>query len=1161
MSVFEFPKIEEKILKFWKDRNIFEKSVENRRSAGRRRFVFFEGPPGANGNPGIHHVLGRMIKDLFVRYKTMRGYVVERRAGWDTHGLPVEIETEKELGLKNKKEIETYGIKEFNKKAKQVVWKYKQEWEEITRRIGYWLDTQNPYITYDWKFIESLWNIISRIDERKLLYRGHKVLPWCPRCGTALSSHEVAQGYEDVTDTSVYVKFRLKPGQKMGKNSVGDDTYILAWTTTPWTLPGNVALAVGKSIKYQVVSTADKNEIYILAEDLIGKVLDTDYSLLASITGKELVGLEYEPLFEVPALQSDKSYKIYPADFVTTEDGTGIVHTAVMYGEDDYELGKKIGLPTEHTVDTEGKFNKNVKNLEGQPAKVSEKLIIEYLNSKGLLLKAEQYTHSYPHCWRCKNPLIYYAKSSWFIAMSKLRKQLVRNNNKINWVPDHLKHGRFGEFIKEAKDWALSRERYWGTPLPIWECDKCENYKVINSLEELEKYRYKKPNTFYIMRHGWSTKNGHEESIAITSSKLAHDKYDLTPEGVEQVEKAADMLAKSGGIDLIISSPFLRTRSSAEIIGKKFGVTVQIDERLKELDHGSACEGQTHMVCVPTGTVLNFETKYGDGESWQDVKKRMVSILLELDSKYEDKKILLVSHGDPIWILEGFTKNWSDEEMMKNRDAFYPVQGLYKKLGLKNFPYNDDAELDIHRPYVDNIKLACDKCKSGMTRVKDVADVWFDSGCMPYAQWHYPFEDTSIFKNNYPADFISEGIDQTRGWFYTLLAVSTALGENVPYKNVVSYSLVLDEKGKKMSKSLGNAVSPREILDKFGADATRWYFFTVNNPSDDKLFNPLDIGKRLNGFINTLLNSLRFYELYGVPGEKKPKAKPQSIIDFWLLSRLNSLSIIAAKSLDKYDLTSAARYIEKFVIEDLSNWWIRRSRERFQRPRNKKELVATVEFLRFVLVETSKLIAPFTPFLADHIYKKLSNHTESVHLEDWPKMKTKLINTELENQMSELREFVAEGLALRKNKNLKVRQPLASATLKKNTVFEKELTQLLIDELNVKRVLYNADQVESTTIDEALTLDLIMEGTAREIVRSIQDMRKESGCRVDDRVYCYWESDSQEVADTISRFSDYIISGASLEKLEKGHNTSQSFKLEKEFELAPQAKIWLGIRK
>lgn len=1156
---FDLPKIEEKILKFWKDRKIFERTLENRKYG--RRFVFFEGPPYANGRPGIHHFLGRSIKDLFLRYKTMRGYLVARKAGWDTHGLPIEIEAEKKLGIKSKKEIEKIGIDVFNQKAKESIWDYKEEWERFTHRIGFWLDLKNPYVTYEPKYIETLWWVISQMAKRKLLYKGHKVLPWCPRCGTALASHEVAQGYEDITETSVYVKFKLKAGQKIGKTIVDDKTYILAWTTTPWTLPGNVALAVGKSIKYSVLSIEGGEEQYILANDLAEKTFNTKYEILNTISGKDLVGLEYEPLFDIPHLQTKTAYKIYPADFVTTGDGTGIVHTAVMYGEDDYELGNKIGLPKHHTVDEQGRFTDEVTEFAGQSVREASGGIIEYLQNKSLLFKTQEYTHSYPFCWRCKSPLIYYARDSWFVAMSKLRKQLVKNNNKTNWVPPHLKSGRFGEFIKEAKDWAISRERYWGTPLPFWHCQKCKNQLVAGSFDDLETNRYRPKNTFYILRHGIREGAYDQFSRELTSSRLEFDKYDLTPEGVEQINEAASSLDRGGGIDLVFSSPFLRARNTAKIVADKFNHRVIIDERLKELDHGSVCEGKTHNVCLLPGINPDFSTRYGDGESWGDVRKRMFSLVAELDNKYEGKKILLVGHGDPLWIIQGVADGATEKEMLASREKTYISRGELRKVDFKNYPYNEMGELDPHRPYVDAIHLKCSKCGDIMKRIKEVADVWFDSGAMPYAQWHYPFENSKTFKNNFPADFIAEGIDQTRGWFYTLLAVATALGKSAPYKNVISYGHVLDAKGKKMSKSVGNVVNPWEVFDKFGVDAARWYFYTVNDPADSKLFATVDVGKKLNSFAMTLGNSIRFFELYAEVGKRKPKAEAMGLLDEWVLSRLNSLKMEATRGLDRYDYNKPARAIERFVVEDLSNWWIRRSREKFQKPKDKQELVRSAQLLRFILVELSKIMAPFAPFLADHIYKKLDNRKESVHLEDWSRVKKRLIKPELEKQMSDLRSLIADGLAQRKAAGIKVRQPLASAILNSEKKFEVGLEELILAELNVKKISYDSNQKELMVLDKNLTTELVREGYAREIVRQLQDMRKEVGYKIDEKVWGAWDSENPEIIEVLARHGKEIGSDVLLKEFSRGHDPKEKFDIEKEFEVGPQAKIWLGVRK
>ncbi|MDP3953816.1 MAG: class I tRNA ligase family protein [bacterium] len=1163
-----WPKSEEKILKFWKDRKIFERSLINRK--GKAPFVFFEGPPTANGRPGIHHFIGRVFKDLFARYKTMRGFLVERKGGWDTHGLPVEIEVEKELGLSNKKEVKEYGIAEFNKKAKQSVWKYKEEWERFTDRIGFWINLDEPYITYDRKYMETLWWIISGFDKKGFLYRGHKVLPWCPRCGTGLSSHEVAQGYRDVTEASVFVKFKLKPGQGLGgANKTDGNTYVLAWTTTPWTLPGNVALAIGEKIKYAIVRRG--NERLITAKESIpsiktGEVMDIE----TEIKGKDLSGLEYEPLFEIKALKSSKSYKIYPADFVSTEEGTGVVHTAVMYGEDDYELGKKLGLPTHHTVDEEGNFTADVKGFEGRYVKKADTDIIEYLKNKNLLYKTLPYTHSYPFCWRCKNPLLYYAKNSWFIAMSKVKKKLIQNNNKVNWVPDHLKQGRFGEFLKDLKDWAFSRERFWGTPLPVWRCNKCEATRVIGSLAELEQYRYKSKNNLYTLRHGFSEKNGHSHGEELTASRLEHDKYNLTPEGIEQVEKTLSALKKKGGVDAIYSSPFKRTKQSADIIAKAFGLKVHIDERLKELDQGIVCEGKPRSECVLEYDSMGMDDKHGgDGETWHETRSRMFSAIKEIDSKHEGKNILFVSHGDPLWLLDAALLGLSDKETIEQRDMLYHKQGGLKDAEVNNYPYNEMGEIDMHRPYVDEIFLKCAKCNGKMSRVEDVVDVWFDSGSMPFAQWHYPFDNKKKFNDNFPADFISEGIDQTRGWFYTLLAVSSLLGRGEPYKNVLSYGHVLDEKGKKMSKSVGNVVNPWEIIEQFGADAGRWYFYTVNNPGEPKLFNINDVKKKLNSFIMTVLNSIRFLELYSDGNNKLINDRPASILDKWIMSRLSGLSHDVSSKLDEYDLMPAARAIEDFVVNDLSNWWLRRSRSRFQKPAGDKELGRALAFYRHILVELSKIMAPFTPFLADHIYKKISTQKESVHLEDWPKFHKKEVDDELEQKMTVLRHVVAEGLAQRKIKSIRVRQPLASISIKLSKPkegaslmpFGGELEALLKEELNIKKVIYNTIQEEAVVLDADITPKLAREGYAREVMRYFQDMRKDAGYKFDDKIFAGWESADAGVREIMSQFEGEIKEAVLIDKLEEGKRGEVAFDIEKEFELGPNMKLWLGVKK
>ncbi|MBN1983749.1 MAG: isoleucine--tRNA ligase, partial [Chitinivibrionales bacterium] len=631
----DFPAMEEEILRFWEQENIFKKTLEKTKDG--KSFVFFEGPPTANGKPGIHHVLARAYKDIILRYKTMQGFFVERKAGWDTHGLPVELQVEKELKISGKPDIEKYGIAQFNEKCEQSVWKYKKEWEELTKRIGFWLDLDSPYVTYENEYIESLWWIIRQIWDKDLLYKGHKVVPHCPRCGTALSSHEVAQGYKSVEENSVFIKFKVV-GEK--------DTSILSWTTTPWTLPGNVALAVGEAIEYVKIKVG--KEMYICAKAVVERLFEK-YKEIETFTGADLIGMKYEQLFDIPALQSETSHQVYTADFVNTDEGTGVVHTAVMYGEDDYQLGEKVGLPKHHTVDENGTFTDEVPGLAGKFVKDKEveKAIISDLQDRGLLLKEEMYTHDYPFCWRCDTPLLYYAKDSWFIRMSSLKEQLIKNNEEINWVPGYIKHGRFGEWLNELKDWAFSRERYWGTPLPIWESEDGDRI-CIGSREELKQ------------------------------------------------------LAK-----------------------------------------------------------------------------------------------------DPSKVIKDF---------------------------------------DLHRPFVDDIVLMKDGKE--YRRVKEVIDVWFDSGAMPFAQWHYPFENKERIDKgvSFPAAFISEAIDQTRGWFYTLLAVSTLLDKGAPYKNIICLGHILDNKGQKMSKSRGNVVDPFEMIGKYGADTVRWHLFTMNQPGDSKLFDEKHLG-------------------------------------------------------------------------------------------------------------------------------------------------------------------------------------------------------------------------------------------------------------------------------------------------------------------------------
>ena len=1152
------PKIEEKILEFWKRENIFEKSLTLRQAQGKKMFVFYEGPPSANGRPGIHHVLSRVYKDIICRYKAMGGFWVSRKAGWDTHGLPVELQVEKELGLKTKKDFEKYGVGNFNEKAQEIVWKYKEEWDKLTERIGFWLDLKDPYITYEPHYIESVWYIISQIAKKKLLYQDFKVVPYCSRCGTALSSHEVALGYEKVSENSVYIKFKLKPGQTLklslcessGKKrefKTGDNTYIISWTTTPWTLPGNVALAVGEKINYEILRFKNGG-IFIFAKNLKESINIEDEKLNSEFTpGKNLVGLEYEPLFDVHQLKSKNSYKIYPAGFVNTEEGTGVVHIAPMYGVDDFNLGKKVGLPKVHTVDLGGKFIKGIGlGLDGVYVKSdeAESIILDYLKNKNLLFKTVKYEHDYPFCWRCHSPLLYYAKSSWFIRMEKLKKKLLDNNKKINWVPAHIKSGRFGEWLNEVKDWAFSRERYWGTPLPVWQCEKCKKEQVIGSLEELDKFSPKKLNKYIFLRHGEAENN----RIGVLSSWPEKKKYLLTLKGTKEIEKLIPWLKKKK-IDLIFSSDLMRTKETAQIIAGALDKKIVYDKRLREHDFGIYNSRKaTDWTKLFSRRTDRYLIRPANGENLGDVKKRMMEFLKFLDAEYEGKNILIISHGNPIMAAIGAYEGYKDEKTFELREALRIEEktGVTSEMVGHHWPYNEKGELDLHRPYVDDLIIRCQKCSEKMKRVKDVIDVWFDSGAMPFAQYHWPFDK----KSEYPADFISEGVDQTRGWFYTLHAVGALMERGPAFKNVICLGHILDEKGEKMSKSKGNIVDPWEVINKYGIDALRWYFFTINPPGESKRFAIRDVEERLRRFILTLSNVLIFYKTYGVKSQiSNLKSQNLRLLDKWILSRLNQTIKVVKNNLDKYEVTQAARPIDDF-IDDLSRWWLRRSRKRFS-----SEDGPSV--LKIVLEELSKLIAPFTPFLAEYIWQELGNK-ESVHLTDYPKSQIKLIDKKLEEEMNFVREISAKGLALRAEAGIKVRQPLMKFQIS-NFQFLKnkdELLELIKEEINVKEITFG-DEIK---LDTEITGELKAEGVLRELTRQIQELRRDGGLTPKDSISIFVKIDEGGFKETIGRFQKTLADSVNAKKIEFVGTVKNGLLIDRHFKIENKD-IWIGIVK
>lgn len=1096
---------EEEILKFWQEKEVFKKTLE--KDSPRGRFVFYEGPPTANAKPALHHLESRVFKDIIPRFKTMQGHYVRRKAGWDTHGLPVELQIEKKLGLKSKKEIEQYGVEEFNKQCKDSVFEYIGDWEKFTDRIGYWVDKKDAYYTFDTSYIESVWNIVKTVNEKGLLYKDYKVLPWCPRCGTALSSHELAQGYQDDKDLSVTAKFKIK-GTENG--------YFLAWTTTPWTLPGNVALAVGPDVTYveAKVTTEKGEEILVLAKERLS-VMQGEYEVIAEHKGSEMVGMEYEPLYPFFSNKFkdknpeafEKSYKVYSADFVTTTDGTGIVHTAVMYGQDDFVLGTQIGLPKYHLVKDDGNFLDDMDFLSNRFVKDEEVAvdIIKDLAHRGLLFKKEKYEHSYPHCWRCKTPLIYYARDSWYISMSKLRDELVKENEEIGWEPQHIKEGRFGEWLREIKDWAISRERYWGTPLPVWQ-DVNGNIKVIGGVEDIKKYTVTNGNKYFIIRHGEG-----EHNVANILSCKKDDNFHLTEKGKKQVEESAKYL-KEKGITKIIASPFVRTAETAKIVLSVLGLgedKLVFDARLGEHDLGKL-SGQSVDVyhnLIKTDEDI-FDIRPEEGENLADVKVRTGEMLYEVDGQNKNEVILFVTHEHTSWALESAGKGYDRRETVNfgyAKDEFIKNAEVHE-LDFVPLPHNAKYETDLHKPYIDGVELV-DENGNKMTRVKEVMDVWFDSGSMPFAQDHYPWNKGDLA---YPADFISEAIDQTRGWFYTLHAIGILMGKGRAFNNVICLGHILDKDGKKMSKSVGNILDPWMLMNKYGVDALRLWMYMVNQPGDSKNFDEKTVDEIVKKVFNPLLNIVAFYELYK-DENTSPNNNSKNVLDKWILSRLNELVKDGTSTLEKYKVFESARPIRDFV-NDFSTWYVRRSRDRFKSDdaSERNEALATTSF---VLIELVKYMAPFTPFFAEEVFQKMkiNDMKESVHLENWPEVGE--VDLDLIKNMQAVREVVTASLELRQKSGHKVRQPLAS--LQVTGDFSKDFLDIIADEVNVKEIKVGAE----LKLDTTLTTELVKEGIARDVIRAIQDARKTEKLNPSETVKLVMNTNKRDI---VEEFSEMI---------------------------------------
>lgn len=1109
-----FNEKEQKTVEFWKKHSIFEKSTALRKKK-RGEFVFYEGPPTANARPGIHHVETRVFKDAVCRYKTMRGYRVQRRAGWDTHGLPVELQIEKKLGLHNKKEIELYGIKQFNKECKDSVFEQIGEWQNLTERIGYWLDFKNAYITYDPKYMESVWFILKRAWDKDLLVQDYKVVPYCSRCGTALSSHEVAQGYQKVKDPSVYVKFKIL-------NPEFEGAALLVWTTTPWTLPANVAAAVNPKIDYVKARPKDGSEVFVLAESRL-EVLGDGAQVIGKMKGADLVGLRYQAVFPAD-LESEKTiYRVIPGDFVSTEDGTGIVHIAPAFGAEDMEAVKKENkklkiagqpeFPVILNVGEDGTFSFEVSKWAGMFVKDADPSIIADLKERGLLFAMVPYEHDYPFCWRCKTPLLYYARLSWFIKMTELRDQLLKNNQTINWHPEYLKDGRFGEWLREVKDWAVSRDRYWGTPLPVWKCG-CGHADLIGSVSDMLSRRYS-TNNYFIFRHGESAR----QIKKISSCWPEPTPLPLTEKGKKQAALNAKKLAKNTKVDLIISSDILRTKETAEIISQICGAKIVYDKRLRDLNAGelNGLDPKKYWEYLDT-KADRFSAKPKGGESLISLRRRVYDFLDNIDKKYQGKNIVIVSHEMPLTMLEWTLKGMDIKNIVEQRYSGKIKRiatGVYRPLEFKQLPFNDNMELDLHRPFIDEVAPLCLKCGKPMKRVPQVLDCWLDSGSMPFAQQHWPSEKGQSAQKPpvlYPADFISEAIDQTRGWFYTLLSVATVLGFKASYKNVVSLGHVLDEKGDKMSKSKGNVINPWDMVQKYSADAVRWYFYTVNDPGDPKLYKESDLDGALKKFLLTYWNCYVFLKTYA-PAVKAPATvAPANVLDRWIVARLSKLAEDTAVLMDKYDITAAARGIESFTVNDLSLWYVRRSRRRLQQPQNRAELMAAAKVYAYVLDGLSRIIAPFAPFIAEEVYQGLSGNgygkSKSVHLEDWPMVKTGKTDAALGEQMAKVRELVTAALAQRAQHAVKIRQPLAKLTIGgKVKPFDKGLQDLLAEEINVKKVGFDPSLASPMELDWNITSELREEGNVREVMRNIQELRKNAKFTPADKITVFIETE------------------------------------------------------
>jgi isoleucyl-tRNA synthetase len=1124
---------EEQTQKFWAENKIYEKTLEEKigffqkifGGKARKDFTFYDGPPFATGTPHYGHILASAIKDVVPRYKTMRGYRVPRRWGWDCHGLPIENIVEKDLGISGKREITEYGVAKFNEYARSKVLAYVHEWKKTVDRMGRFVDFDGSYKTMDNSYIESVWWGVKQLHSKGLIYEGTKVLPYCSRCETPIANSEIAMdgSYKDITDISVYVKFPIKKEK---------NKYLLAWTTTPWTLPGNFALAVNPEADYVVaeISNAEgKKESLILAKDRLSSTKG-EFNVVAELKGKDLVGAEYEPVFKYfydkDFANKERAWKVYGADFVTMTDGTGIVHIAPGYGEDDMALARRETIPFIHHVTTEGKFTADVTDFKGMPVKPKDNPekninhqaadieVIRYLAARNFLFAKEKIVHSYPHCYRCETPLYYYALPAWFVKIADVKEKLLHNNENINWIPEHLKEGRFKKGIEGAPDWNISRNRFWASPLPIWRCEQCKKVHVVGSVKELEQAGR---NEFCGVRHGEA-----ENNVKWIASSLTETPHHLTEKGKAEVQKTAKKLAGMK-FDLIYYSPLVRTTETAKIIKEALNISDDnfiSDDRLREVGHGS-WEGKSvdsYRQKISRDWEEKRFTSNEDGvESYNDVRRRVGRFMAEIDAKHQGKKILVVAHDVVIWMLISDSLGLSSSEAVRLRGEgpLFMANADFKEIPWVYKPRNELFEADLHMPYADSVTLSC-TCGGVMKRIPEVIDCWFESGSMPYAAEHYPFENKEWLGRHFPAQFVAEYIAQTRTWFYYMHVLGTILFGKAPFENVVTTGTILAEDGEKMSKSKGNFPDPQIIFDKYGADALRYYL--LSSPvmkSEDLSFSERDLDSVYKKVVMRLENVLSFFLLYKDAithfphGGESPRA-----LDIWVKARLGQTEREVKAAMERYEIDRALRPIGDFV-EDLSVWYIRRSRERVKGD-DDTDRHYTLGTLRFVLLEFSKIIAPIMPFLAEHIYRSVlvgevnSQDPRSVHLESWPDF---LSDYEHENElkdMVEVRTIVSKALELRAKAGIKVRQPLSKLRVKsKDSGASKktELIDLIKDEVNIKHVEFGSSIPDEIALDTTVTEELKEEGQVRELIRAIQEARKQSGLTIKDTADLTLETD------------------------------------------------------